>query len=297
MASFFRLCLWNRTRTFLSDLSRSTDANRSTFGCHFQSSSFLFHCSFPFFFLETLYRSYSYSSECGYFAQMSWFRQRPGKRLPVLKAQARQRRTARPSDRRGDSSMRSIDVLWQSEVMTPTRSKQRPTATRDPKESATRTRPRQRAPPFRYCGKRSPERQTKQALAITSLSGWRSVSRLLATVVTIDSKAVDRGGCGRWTWRNLCSLGTPHLCPYLHECRLWLCGGISLQKRLIFEKIERKHKETHQGKSADMKIHKNSDQSEVLSRSVRGMVKTVRFRHPWSMQGMPEKDRSENEEM
>ena len=48
MASFFGLCLWNRT--FLSDLSRSTDANRSTFGCRFQSSSFLFHCSFPFFF-------------------------------------------------------------------------------------------------------------------------------------------------------------------------------------------------------------------------------------------------------
>ena len=28
------------------------------------------------------------------------------------------------------------------------------------------------------------------------------------------------------------------------------------------------------------KNHKNSDQSEVVSRSVRGMVKTVRFRHP-----------------
>ena len=105
--------------------------------------------------------------------------------------------------------------------MTPTGSKQRPTATRDPKESTTRTRPRQRAPPFRYWGKRSPKRQTKQALAIASLSGWRSVSRLLATVVTIDNKAVDRGGCGCWTWRNLCSLGTPHLCPYLHQRRLF----------------------------------------------------------------------------
>ena len=50
MASFFGLCLWNRT--FLSDLSRSTDANRSTFGCRFQSSSFLFHCSVPFFFCK-----------------------------------------------------------------------------------------------------------------------------------------------------------------------------------------------------------------------------------------------------
>ena len=50
MASFFGLCLWNLT--FLSDLSRSTDANRSTFGCRFQSSSFLFHCSFPFFFCK-----------------------------------------------------------------------------------------------------------------------------------------------------------------------------------------------------------------------------------------------------
>ena len=117
--------------------------------------------------------------------------------------------------------MRSIDVSWQSETMTPTGSKQRPTATRDPKESTTRTRPRQRAPPFRYWGKRSPKRQTKQALAIASLSGWRSVSRLLATVVTIDNKAIDRGGCGRWTWRNLCSLGTPHLCPYLHQRRLF----------------------------------------------------------------------------
>ena len=117
--------------------------------------------------------------------------------------------------------MRSIDVSWQSEVMTPTGSKQRPTGTPDPNESTTRTRPRQRAPPFRYWGKRSPKRQTKQALAIASLSSCRSVSRLLATVVTIDNKAVDRGGCGRWTWRNLCSLGTPHLCPYLHQRRLF----------------------------------------------------------------------------
>ena len=210
MASFFGLCLWKNT--FWSDLSRSTDANRSTFGCRFQISSFLFHCSFPFFFWETLYRSYTYSSECGYFAQTSWFRQRPGEGLPVLKEQARQGRTTRPSNWRGDSSMRSIDVSWQSEVMTPTGSKQHPTATRDPKESTTRTGPRQRA-----TEERSPKRQTKQALAIASLSGWRSVSRLLATVVTIDNEGVDRGGCRR----NLCSLRTPHLCPYLCQRRLF----------------------------------------------------------------------------
>ena len=36
MASFFRLVSENRT--FLSDLSRSTDANRGNSGCRFQSS-------------------------------------------------------------------------------------------------------------------------------------------------------------------------------------------------------------------------------------------------------------------
>ena len=54
-----------------------------------------------------------------------------------------------------------------------------------------------------------------------------SRSLAIAAVVTIDDKAVDRGRRRRWTWRNLCWLRTPHLCPYytsadfLHERRLF----------------------------------------------------------------------------
>ena len=125
------------------------------------------------------------------------------------------------------------------------------------------------------------------------------VSRLLAAVVTIDDKAVDRGWCGRLTWRNLCSLRTPHLCPYLHQRRLFtraptltLRRNISATEADIWKKSNGSTKKHIKGNQLTWKNHKNSDQSEVLLRSVRGMVKTVKFRHPWSMQGMPGKDRS-----
>ena len=153
MASFFELCLWNRT--FLSDLSRSTDANRSTFGCRFQSSSFLFHCSFPFFFF--------FANSISLVFLLFWMRILCTEELVSAKARRKtpsakrastsktdgkaQRSTGRST---GRSSVRSIDVSWQSEVMTPTGSKQRPRLATPRKESTTRTRPRQRAPPFCY---------------------------------------------------------------------------------------------------------------------------------------------------
>ena len=126
------------------------------------------------------------------------------------------------------------------------------------------------------------------------------VSRLLSTVVTIDDKAVDCGGCGRWTWRNLCSLRTPHLCPYLHQRRLFtraptltLWRNIDATEADIWKNQTQAQRNTSREISwHEKKPHKNSDQSEVLLRSVCSMVKTVKFRHPGSMQGMPAKDRS-----
>ena len=114
------------------------------------------------------------------------------------------------------------------------------------------------------------------------------ISRLLAAVVTIDDKAVDRGGRRRWTWRNLCCLRTPHLCPYLHQRRLFtqvptltLWRNISATEADIWKNRTQARRNTSRQISwREIENHKNSDQSEVLLRSVCSMVKMSNFVTP-----------------
>ena len=139
----------------------------------------------------------------------------------------------------------------------------------------------------------------KQALAHASLSNWRS--RFTVACCCGDNRRQSSWPRRVWTldmtkpllaWNSASlSILTPAPTFYTSTdfdfAEEYLCNG-----GWYLKKSNGSTKKHIKGNQLTWKNHKNSDQSEVLLRSVRGMVKTVKFRHPWSMQGMPGNDRS-----
>ena len=82
---------------------------------------------------------------------------------------------------------------------------------------------------------------------------------------------------------------TLHLCPNLRQRPLWLCGEISLQRRLVRENQTQAQRNRSRESSWQEKTPQNGDQTMVLWSSACSMVKTVKLRHPWSFPGMPAK--------
>ena len=100
MASHFGLCLW-KPHVFVWSFQIyrcQPQYLQLSFPKFLVSPPFLLFISF---FLQTVNRLQSNSSECGEFAKTSWFWQRPGERLPGLKEQARRRRHAQDSSTDG----------------------------------------------------------------------------------------------------------------------------------------------------------------------------------------------------
>ena len=151
----------------------------------------------------------------------------------MLKVQARRRRQGPAIDgtiaRRARSTSRDNRKWWLQPEMPVNHA--RPATPR----KAPRVHDRDRAhhPFAKDTSKISPNDKRSKRLLLLLYPAGVQISTSLAIVVTIDDKAVDRGGCGHWTWRNLCSLRTPHLCPYLHQRRLFTWAPTLTSRRNI----------------------------------------------------------------